>query len=516
MRHGVLHKAFVLVAGCAVLLTLAALVGTLGPSRGVGDDAAAGALAAAARELQQPAAPTPLPAGAVAVKRCPFPHHDAADPAWVRRAARKTPPPPPAPTTEPVLIPKRFRVPYGDEWRYKVPPQWHTSIVHTGTQHYKITNFCVIKGRLTLYQKGLPPDTPARKSSFQLYNEFTRHKNPLKYVVSGPPLTRLPGPLVDNDAWMLSFWCQDMFHMTLTVMPAYLVKRRPDSDVYVRLCSGSPCRVKLGSKHSWDDGYNPRWKDKQFKTAGNPMWRMYSILTDHPSRLRPLYSHPSFNNDTLCYKEGIVDKKYINLVTSADVQNYTEAQFRNFGVRRTPRRCMREGGYRLTLINRLKSTRRLGNLDEVTEAAVCHGFNVSVLQFEEMPIREQMQVAANTDCLLGVHGNGLIWALYQERGAVEIEMAGVWYERYTHLAGGMHFHTTTRDKFGKKYNEWRPLHVNMTELRRALRRAKQHLDATACDGKELPPLSRDLAAVSVAISSRLKDPPPEPLEVEVD
>eukprot|EP01062_Namystynia_karyoxenos_P054666 TRINITY_DN45100_c0_g1_i1.p1 TRINITY_DN45100_c0_g1~~TRINITY_DN45100_c0_g1_i1.p1 ORF type:complete len:549 (+),score=123.48 TRINITY_DN45100_c0_g1_i1:102-1748(+) len=402
-------------------------------------------------------------------------------------------------STPPATTPSLPRVPYDDEARYKVPSDWFSAINHLSTQYYRITNFCVVKGRLTLYQRGMEG---VRKTSFQLYNEFTRHKNPLKYVVTAPPSDSLPGPLVDNAAWALSFWCQDMFHMTLTVMPAFLVKRWADADVYIRLCSGSPCRVKLGSRDSWDDGYNPRWRDKQFKTPGNPMWRMYRVLTDHPSRLRPLYNHPSYNNDTICYREGMVDKKYINLVTFADVQKYTQAQFANFGVRRRPRRCMRGGGYRLTLINRLKKTRRLGNLNEVAAACVCLGFNVSIVQFEDLSIGEQMQVAADTDCLLGVHGNGLIWTLYQEPGAVEIEMAGVWYERYAHLAGNMHFHTTTRDKYGKKYNEWHPLEANMTEVRAALRAAKQHLDSTSCGERSPPPPGRDLASVSAALTAR--------------
>lgn len=244
------------------------------------------------------------------------------------------------------------------------------------------------------------------------------------------------------------------------------------------------------------------------------------MLTDHPSRLRPLYHHPSFNNDTLCYREGMVDKKYISHVTGADVQRYTAAQFENFGVARAARRCMRDGGYRLTLINRLKRTRRLGNLDEVADAAVCHGFNVSVVQFEDLPIREQMRTAANTDCLLGVHGNGLIWTLYQQPGAVEIELAGVWYERYAQLAGNNHFHTSTRDKHGKKYNEWHPLEANMTEVRRALRRAKAHLDDTSCGANATAArqaaLSRDLSAVNAEIVARQRSPPPELPVVEVD
>eukprot|EP01062_Namystynia_karyoxenos_P011834 TRINITY_DN14252_c0_g2_i2.p1 TRINITY_DN14252_c0_g2~~TRINITY_DN14252_c0_g2_i2.p1 ORF type:complete len:508 (+),score=177.50 TRINITY_DN14252_c0_g2_i2:684-2207(+) len=384
-------------------------------------------------------------------------------------------------------VPPSVLVPWGDSARYAVPHGWSSKILHQGKQWWFITNFCIRQGRLVLYDPRLRKSRPKK---MQLYHEFSRTKNLLRYTKEPVP-GRLEGPLVDWPAWILTFWCQDLFHTTLTMLPAHSVKRWNNSDVYLKICPKSPCHVKIGSNRSWADGFNPMFKDKQFGGSTTyPFWPLYQALTDHPARVRPLRPHSLYNNGTVCYREGLVDKKWFILPTRAEAISYAEAHMRNLGVRRRPRRCMREGGYRLTLINRQSATRRLANIQEVAEAARCHGFDVAVVAFENLGLREQIQIAANTDCLVGMHGNALIWTKFQERGGFEIEIMGAWYERYAKLFGSGYYHTKMYDKRGVKGDEWEPFQVNMTQLTEGLRMAKAHLDRTSCSNPpDLPALN---------------------------
>eukprot|EP01065_Artemidia_motanka_P020964 TRINITY_DN25005_c0_g1_i1.p1 TRINITY_DN25005_c0_g1~~TRINITY_DN25005_c0_g1_i1.p1 ORF type:complete len:669 (+),score=181.34 TRINITY_DN25005_c0_g1_i1:53-2008(+) len=390
-------------------------------------------------------------------------------------------------TVAPEPIPDSVKVPWHESQRYEVPSRWISDIAHAGRQWYHITNFCVRQGRLVLFDGRL---RKTKHKRFHLYHEFSRTKNMLRYTKEPVP-HRLEGPLVDWPAWILTFWCQDLFHTTLTMMPAHSIKRWNNSDIYIKIATKSPCHVKLGSNHSWQDGYNPMFKDRQFGGSKTyPFWPLYQALTDHPARVRPLGPHSLYNNGTVCYREGLVDKKWFILPNRREAIAYADAHIRNLGVRRRQRRCRKEGGYRLTLINRQSQTRRFGNLQEVAEAARCFGFDVAIVAFENLNLREQIEIAANTDCLLGMHGNALIWTKFQERGAFEIEVMGAWYERYSKLFGGGYNHTKMHDKWGVKGDEWQPFFPNMTQVTQALRSAKEHLDRTSCgESPELPSLS---------------------------
>jgi len=393
---------------------------------------------------------------------------------------------PPAANPNPPPLPDSVKVPWGEESRYEVPKDWKSVVVRQGRQWYYITNFCMKRGTLVLYDNRLKK-TKLRR--LPLYHEFSRSKNLVRFEKQPIP-TRLDGPLVDWPGWVLTFWCQDLFHTTLTMLPAHSIKRWNNSDIYLKICPKSPCHVKLGSNYSWSDGYNPMFRDKQFGGSPTyPFWSLYQALTDHPARIRPLGPHSVYNNGTICYKEGLVDKRWFILPDRASAIDYANAHIHNLGVKRRRRRCMKEGGYRLTLINRQSATRRLGNIQEVAEAARCHGFDVAIVAFENLGLKEQIQIAANTDCLVGMHGNALIWTKFQERGAFEIEIMGAWYERYAKLFGSGYNHTKMYDKFGQKGNEWEPFHANMTELTWALRNAKAHLDRMSCGKRRLPPLT---------------------------
>eukprot|EP00659_Diplonema_papillatum_P020376 gene20376-31354_t len=392
-------------------------------------------------------------------------------------------------------LPPEVKAEHANESRYEVPKDWASVARWRGHQWWTLTNFCVRDGKLILFDRaqGVAQNASdpirSRKKRFPLYNEFTRSKNRLSYNIESVP-HRLPGPLVDNPAWILSFWCQDLFHSTLTLLPAFAIKQANDSDIYVKICSKSPCKVKLGNQLDWSDPYNKMFPGHQFFIPGNPYWSMYRAITDKPYRIRPMYPNQHYNEGkTRCYREGILDKKWHITVSREEAVRYSATHLDNFGIKRVPRQCRKAGGYRMTLINRQGKTRRLSNIQEVSEAALCHGFNVSVVAFENFAIRDQIELVANTDLLVGMHGNGLIWTQFQEIGAYEIEIMGIWYERYAKLWGHGYNNTSTRDKFGRKGNEYVPFEANMTEITLALARAKEHLDRTSCGERILPSMT---------------------------
>eukprot|EP01060_Flectonema_neradi_P002167 TRINITY_DN11318_c0_g1_i1.p1 TRINITY_DN11318_c0_g1~~TRINITY_DN11318_c0_g1_i1.p1 ORF type:complete len:562 (+),score=56.82 TRINITY_DN11318_c0_g1_i1:67-1752(+) len=389
-------------------------------------------------------------------------------------------------------LPEEIEAEFSNTSRYEVPSDWKSDLVKHGKQWWTVSNFCVIDGRVTLFDPRLgvakTADDPIRKKSkrFNLYNEFTRSRNKLRYNIESVP-HKLPGPLVDNPGWILSFWCQDLFHSTLTLMPGFAIKKWNNSDIYVKLCRKSPCHVKFGSQHSWNDHRNPmHGGDKQFKQPGNPYWRNYRVITDKPWRIRPLYQNKHYNSRARCYREGMIDKKWFIQVTRDEAIKYSNQHLQNYGLTRTKRTCNKNGGYRATLINRIGASRRLSNIQEVAHAAVCHGFNVSIVAFENFDIRDQISIIMNTDLLIGMHGNGLIWTMFQEMGSYEIEIMGIWYERYAKLWGHGYNYTTTKDKHGHKGNEHVPFEADMNQITQALRNAKAHLDSTSCGKVKLP------------------------------
>jgi hypothetical protein len=67
-----------------------------------------------------------------------------------------------------------------------------------------------------------------------------------------------------------------------------------------------------------------------------------------------------------------------------------------------------------------KGSRRITNIDYVKERLLRYSINYVFL--EDHTIHEQLQIIANTDVLIGVHGAGLTWAVFMKNGSLLIEM----------------------------------------------------------------------------------------------
>ena len=375
------------------------------------------------------------------------------------------------------------------------PAGFYSSIKWRGKCWYDVKNFCVVNGQLTMFHD--PQHGGARKGSLRMCNEFSQHSKTIELKYHSEPLPeKLPGPvLTKTKGWILQFWCQDLFHMTLTLMPAFQMLQQvgPHPDVFIRIAKGvrknksQYCRIKLGDPASFELVKNPKWgHDKQFPFAGNPYWPFYRLLTPDPHRILPLYKGAT--KKTVCYREGIIDKFYLKELTGLQARNYSDAQLQSFGVTKGERRKC--GRYRVTLIDRRGRTRRLNNTDEmVATIEALENFKVRKVALELLPIRDQLHLMTETDILLGVHGNGLTWLQFLEAGSVVVELVGIFYTPYALLFGHTHLHSSMANNMPFKRNgEYVPFPANLTELSELMLKAKDKLDAVACaDGPAATP-----------------------------
>ena len=76
-----------------------------------------------------------------------------------------------------------------------------------------------------------------------------------------------------------------------------------------------------------------------------------------------------------------------------------------------------------------RTIRRITNIGDLEKAAKDAGYeSVRIVQFESMPIKDQMTVAADTRVMVGVHGAGLQWAIFMPEGSFLVEIS--WPQKY--------------------------------------------------------------------------------------
>ncbi|RNF11700.1 glycosyltransferase [Trypanosoma rangeli] len=380
-----------------------------------------------------------------------------------------------------------------------------TKIKRLSYCHYEVHNFCVDRGTLLFFHHPMQ-GTRKAKQGLRACNEFSRH-SPSIYIkywsiaLSNSTLEPLPAPLnTVTKGWILQFWCQDLFHMTLSLLPAFHTKRdvgQQDADVYIRIArgirrKGGYCNVKLGDPQNFENPRNIKYnQDHQFPFAGNPYWPFYRILTSRSEKIHPLKSGTSLQ--AACYQHGVIDKRYIKSMMGSEARNYSVSVLEMMGVPPgQPRPCGSK--YRATMIDRRGRTRRLTNIPDIVQIMQSMGFDSQVVAFETLPIREQLRIVTMTDLLIGVHGNGLMWLQFLPPGSAVIELVGVWYTPYTLLWGHSYFHSKDgNNPEYKQRGEYHPFAHNITEVRELLAKAKGALDRTRCGKTPFNPPNEQLS-----------------------
>ena len=67
-----------------------------------------------------------------------------------------------------------------------------------------------------------------------------------------------------------------------------------------------------------------------------------------------------------------------------------------------------------------KGSREITNIDFVKDKL--QSFNINYIYLENHTVQEQLEIIANTDILIGVHGAGLSWCIFMKNGSTLIEM----------------------------------------------------------------------------------------------
>lgn len=367
-----------------------------------------------------------------------------------------------------------------------------SSVNWQGKCFYLVKNFCVVRGQLTMFHD--PADQSSRTVKLRMCNEFSQHSPTIRLSYRSEPMpSLLPAPLnTITRGWVLQFWCQDLFHMTLSLMPAFHTKRflGDHPDVFIRIAKGvrrkgGYCRVKLGDPRNWKDVKNKKWGgDKQFPFAGNPYWPFYRVITPDPHRIYPLY--PGSTAKSMCYTRGVLDKVYLKDLVGDQARNYSGALLDALEVVRGPPRQCRK--YRLTMIDRRGKTRTLTNVPQLVDIATRKGFIAQSVALETLPIREQLRLITSTDVLMGMHGNGMTWLQFLPPGSAVVELIGVWYTPYALLWGHKHFHSSMKNNMAfKKGGEFVPFQHNETEVGELLDQVLEYLDGTSCNEAFDPP-----------------------------
>lgn len=303
-------------------------------------------------------------------------------------------------------------------------PQWR------GQCWYSVKNFCVLEGELTFFHDPKSGGNQPRGGSLRMCNEFSRHSPTIQLKWKSIPLEQdgdavLPAPLLTRTSgWVLQFWCMDLFHMTLSMMPAYHTMLLPAAqkflhpptssssssfsffttaadeetanakekkdltspalqdkaasliqsvDLWFRIARGKRkkgqyCRIKFGDPTTYSNVRNEIWGgDHQFPFPGNPYWPFYRLLSTEPWRLHPLYKGAT--KKSACYKTGVIDKLYIKDIMSSQARAYTAAQLVSLGINTSSIPARQCGHYRLTLIDRRGKTRRLTNIQNLLSIA---------------------------------------------------------------------------------------------------------------------------------------------------
>ena len=113
-----------------------------------------------------------------------------------------------------------------------------------------------------------------------------------------------------------------------------------------------------------------------------------------------------------------VNKLYIvnqnlNFINQPLFEDFKNNIINNFNIKRT----LNEK--RITFILR-RGTREITNLDFVKNEL--RDMNIRYVYFEDHPIKKQLEIAANTDILIGMHGAGLAWLIFMKKKSLLIEM----------------------------------------------------------------------------------------------
>ena len=123
-----------------------------------------------------------------------------------------------------------------------------------------------------------------------------------------------------------------------------------------------------------------------------------------------IFKQNKYINVSLIYH---VNEK-INFINEPLFNDFKKDILNNFNIE-----YQKKNSKNITFILR-KGTREITNIDDVKNKLQSHTINYIYL--ENYTVKEQIEIIANTDILIGVHGAGLSWCVFMKNNSTLIEM----------------------------------------------------------------------------------------------
>ena len=286
-----------------------------------------------------------------------------------------------------------------------------------------VANFCFWTSQPRYFRAGAVPFT--QSGATKMCNEATV-KHRLNMVMYEPPL-RPPrdylrdGVLVVPFCWELYGYhlllCLLAMHRHLTQLGFYDARYR-SLRVFVAQAKGMGMTPYfVGSNTSWDDPvHNP--PETASKAKPSRYWALWRLLTDSPARVWALPDVPP-----LCFGLGIFGSPPSTESVPRDSVAMREELLAALGVADYSQSIRTNCGRYSTLIVQRTTMFQIRNVDVVaaTFQRVVGG-NVTVVHFEEMPLRDQLAAVLHANVLVGIHGNGLSWGTMMKPASVMVEL----------------------------------------------------------------------------------------------
>eukprot|EP01060_Flectonema_neradi_P030419 TRINITY_DN4419_c2_g1_i1.p1 TRINITY_DN4419_c2_g1~~TRINITY_DN4419_c2_g1_i1.p1 ORF type:complete len:491 (+),score=90.27 TRINITY_DN4419_c2_g1_i1:94-1566(+) len=307
--------------------------------------------------------------------------------------------------------------------------------------YVKVHNICVNRGELIFYYpksiikkykpvfyKGgtkntlVPAQTSKNKGNIGLCNEGIRKGSPdvqfrIEKERSGPP----EGWEVveDRELNLLHCWEYVGYHLWYCLIGIYLRYERHNSDfintkrdIAMTTVSGMGDTIRLGSPSNWTQtsrGRRPRDNSKY--------WPLWKSVIDKPSLIWVLYDrqHP------VCYKSAILGSPNPYSVTADEWKGFLIAFKKQMQLPERRLRDRSSSEYKILVVER-KSSYKILNLPEVMESMKMISTNTQLVMWEEIEMMEQLRIAADSDIIIGTHGNGLTWSALLPFGGSIIEL----------------------------------------------------------------------------------------------
>lgn len=318
-----------------------------------------------------------------------------------------------------------------------------------------ITNFCIWKGQPRYFRQGKRffSSTGATRCCNEGETKFRFHSVMYDPIVVRGELSSssLPAPWQPDTILVVPMcWEQYGYHLFLCLLNTWSIMSKLSFDgdvpkkVKIALLKSWSGENLLGSTTDWWNGSREGVDHQQqqqnvssSKSKKSIFWAWWSVVADQPADVIDVASLPRG-----CFPFGTVAGK-IDFITPGMQQQFRSSMLNRLRI--LPSSDQNDKTIRVTIVDRQKNFKLL-NRDQIAkqfqQSRHHYHHQVIVAQgvvFENLPsLKEQMTIAASTDVLVGMHGNGLTWSAFLNPGTsalVELWPSYIYNGNYAHFAG---------------------------------------------------------------------------------